>query len=145
MAKRNRVPFNYAERRRLFVLEKQCIKKYFPFLRCTLRGKNLTCHGNITPSEGCDTYKIKVEYQEGRAPRVYITDPYIEPDPEYHIYKAGHLCLYDHRESPWSTKMMLHETIIPWTAEWLVFYELWKITGEWIGPEALHGLDESEF
>jgi hypothetical protein len=38
--------------------------------------------------------------------------------------------------------MKIHETIIPWTAEWLVFYELWKISGKWMGPAALHGTDE---
>ena len=38
--------------------------------------------------------------------------------------------------------MYVHETIVPWTAEWIVFYELWKITGEWLGPEAPHGAGE---
>jgi len=37
---------------------------------------------------------------------------------------------------------MLHETIIPWTAEWIVFYELWKITGEWLGSAALHDVNK---
>jgi len=139
MAKKvRRVPFNYARRRQHFVLEKHCVAKYFPFLQCTLRGKRLCCSGSITPFEGCDTYKIRIEYQEGRTPCVYIVDPHIEPDPEYHIYEEGNLCLFYPRESPWSSTMRIHKTIIPWTAEWLVFYELWKLTGEWQGPEAPH-------
>lgn len=139
MARKKRVPFNYARRRQHFILEIYCIEKYFPFLQCTLRGKRLCCNGSITPIEGCDTYKIRLEYKEGMTPRVYIVDPHIEPDPEYHIYKEGNLCLFDPRESPWSSMMRIHETIIPWTAEWLVFYEIWKLTGKWEGPEAEHG------
>lgn len=34
----------------------------------------------------------------------------------------------------------LHDKIIPWTAEWLVYYELFKLDGKWLGPEAPHGL-----
>src|SRR5210317_1575206 len=93
-------PKNYAQQRRHFLLEKHRIKKYFPSFRCGLRRKLLTCYGSIVPSGGCDTYKIKIVYREGGIPKVYITDPIIKPDMEYHIYKAGHLCLYDHRESP---------------------------------------------
>jgi len=33
----------------------------------------------------------------------------------------------------------IHEKIIPWIAEWLVFYELYRICGKWLGPEAPHG------
>jgi hypothetical protein len=29
--------------------------------------------------------------------------------------------------------MLLAYTVVPWTSEWLVFYELWLITGEWLG------------
>lgn len=143
MAKAKGIPFDYARQRRHFVLEKSYIEKYFPFLQCTLRRKRLICHGSITPSEGCDTYKIRIEYQEGWTPRVYIVDPQIEPDPKYHIYEEGHLCLSDYRESPWSSTMRIHETIIPWTAEWLIFYERWKLTGKWSGPEAKHGLSDT--
>lgn len=27
--------------------------------------------------------------------------------------------------------MLLVETIVPWTSEWLYFYEIWLVTGEW--------------
>jgi hypothetical protein len=33
---------------------------------------------------------------------------------------------------------VLHETIIPWTAEWLVSYELYLTTGKWLGSSAVH-------
>ncbi len=131
-------------RRHHFILEKNRLKKYFPFLNCTLQGNQLTCRGSITPSEGCCTYKIKFVYKKGKTPQVYIVNPPIEPHSKYHVYKDGSLCLFDPRVASWSSDMMAHETIIPWTAEWLVFYELWKDTGTWQGAEAPHEDDEMD-
>lgn len=59
------------------------------------------------------------------------------------MYKDGTLCLYDWREQPWQKHWHLHETIIPWTSEWLVFYEIWLLTGKWRGRSADH-LDAHE-
>lgn len=57
------------------------------------------------------------------------------------MYGDGRLCLYDYREQPWRDGDNIHEKIIPWTAEWLVFYELYLIRGKWLGPEAVHGAE----
>lgn len=143
MAKsRVRFPKNYAQARSHFILEKHRVEKHFPFFRCELHRDRLLCQGVITPLEGCESYHIKIEYNQGRIPRVYIVEPVIKPSSQYHMYGNGCLCLYDYREAPWSAKMKIHETIIPWTAEWLIFYELWKISGEWMGPAAPHGTGE---
>lgn len=40
--------------------------------------------------------------------------------------KANHHDL-DHR------KDLISDTIIPWVADWLLYYELWLATGEWLG------------
>ena len=55
------------------------------------------------------------------------------------MYGNGPLCLYDPRETPWQRMDNVHQKIIPWIAEWLVYYELYLIYGKWLGPEALHG------
>lgn len=142
---RGAISKNHGERRRRFISEKRRIENHFPCFKCELRGKQLVCYGQIIPSEGCEAYKIKIEYSEGGIPKVYVTEPHIEPNSKYHIFmRDGDLCLYDHRESAWTVQMFIHETIIPWTAEWLVFYELWKLTGKWLGPEASHGTAEKK-
>jgi hypothetical protein len=41
------------------------------------------------------------------------------------------LCL--HKPDEWDSSMLLVETIIPWTTEWLAHYELWKRTHQWYG------------
>ena len=44
------------------------------------------------------------------------------------------LCLWDPKEIFWSPEQTIASTIIPWTSEWLLFFEYWQITGEFRGP-----------
>lgn len=114
------------------------MRKHFPCFKCSLRHDVLECEGTITPCEECASYNIRIRMPRGEIPKVWILDPEIEPSGKIHIFKEGHLCLYDHRDQPWLATDHLHEKIVPWTAEWLVYYELFLLTGEWLGPEASH-------
>jgi hypothetical protein len=44
--------------------------------------------------------------------------------------------------------MLYTETIVPWISEWLMYYELWLSTGEWLGggihPQKKNEQDEKE-
>jgi hypothetical protein len=71
-------------------------------------------------------------------PHVRILSPEIEPSTKIHMYPTGDLCLYKPSEQPWMESDYIHEKIVPWIAEWLVYYELFKIIGQWLGPEATH-------
>ena len=44
------------------------------------------------------------------------------------------LCLWDPAELFWTPEMSIAATIIPWTSEWLLFFEYWQISGEFLGP-----------
>jgi hypothetical protein len=48
-----------------------------------------------------------------------------------HVFPDGTLCL--HLDHEWTTNMLASDTIVPWTSEWLINYEIWKATGEWFG------------
>ena len=52
-----------------------------------------------------------------------------------HLYdqETQRLCLFMPKYEEWKPFMYISETIIPWASEWLVFYELWLSTGEWLG------------
>ena len=41
------------------------------------------------------------------------------------------LCLFYGRE--WNSNKNISDTIIPWAIEWIYYYELWLITGNWLG------------
>ncbi len=58
----------------------------------------------------------------------------------WHRYPDGSLCLYWPDEWGWTARESLAATIVPWTAFWLYYYELWLVTGEWLGPSSPHRL-----
>lgn len=123
---------------RRFVFQKVLIEKYFPCFKCRLSRRRLECEGIITPSEHCDTYRVAILYEQDGVPEVRIKKPQIIPSTKIHMYSTGALCLYKPSDDPWSARDNIHEKIIPWIAEWLVFYELYLIEGKWLGPEASH-------
>lgn len=66
------------------------------------------------------------ETWKGRVPHLY----------RHNFAKRGYnmLCLYDPDAAEWDTDQPIALTIVPWTAQWLLFYELWQATGQWTGP-----------
>ncbi|MCB1100464.1 MAG: hypothetical protein KDN22_33175 [Verrucomicrobiae bacterium] len=123
---------------RHFVMQKALIQKHFECFHCEFNSRKLTCTGEITPAEGCDPYTIRIDYSPGMTPKVWVLRPKIKPRPEIHMYREGCLCLYHPPEDPWLRTDNIHEKIIPWTAEWLVYYELYLLHGKWLAPEAPH-------
>jgi hypothetical protein len=49
-----------------------------------------------------------------------------------HVYPLNTLCLFlGNRE--WHESIPIADTLVPWASEWLLYYELWLATGEWLG------------
>lgn len=94
----------------------------------------LTWKGQLRPSLLSDTYTVRVEWHPGSRPRVKVLYPPLERRGKArlpHVFKDDFLCLHLHEE--WDDGRLITETIIPWASEWLLFYELWLATGEWLG------------
>lgn len=70
-----------------------------------------------------------------------MTSPPLDPLAP-HRYPDGTLCLFYPKDRSWGPRLLLADTIIPWAAEWLMFYELWQDTGVFLGQEAPHPLTE---
>jgi len=71
-----------------------------------------------------------VELSAGPPSEGVVLDPVLDPghrDALPHVYEGDRLCLYTPGE--WHPEMSLSKTIIPWTAEWLLHYEVWRSTG----------------
>jgi hypothetical protein len=124
---------------RHFVMQKLLVERTFPAFRCSLRRGLLECTGVIQPSDDSDRYTVQIRYTEWGVPEVRILKPTITPRSKIHMYRDGRLCLYHPPTQPWLGANDLHKTIIPWTAEWLVYYELYLSEGKWLGPEVPHG------
>lgn len=96
-----------------------------------------TWRGELRPTEESRSYQVAISHSLGGIPKVRVLQSQIDPLAP-HLYSDGTLCLYWPREWRWHDHRLLAETIVPWTANWLYFYELWQITGEWLGPSAPH-------
>ena len=129
---------------RRFCAQKALVEKHFPGFKCRFSHRQWRCQGTIVPSEDCDAYDVGITYSYGGIPQVRIIQPQIVPSSAIHMYGDGTLCLYYPKNDPWKISDDLHQKVIPWTAEWLVFYELYKIQGKWLGPESPHALRPDE-
>jgi hypothetical protein len=77
-------------------------------------------------------------------PYVMANDPPLQPRPGGTFAEIPHLiffrdrpeqsglCLFDPDGKEWSASDLIATTTVPWTAEWLTYYELWHLTGEWL-------------
>ncbi|GAK74466.1 hypothetical protein JCM19296_44 [Nonlabens ulvanivorans] len=135
--KNRRLPKFKLVSRTIISREKSFLEKHFPEIEVQLKGDKLICFGTTQPSSQCPLYKFRIEYDGFSPPDVFIVEPEIVYDSKIHLYPSNNsLCLYYPKEMPWNRfKHRLYETIIPWTLEWCVFYELYKITGVWEHPE----------
>jgi len=116
------------------------LQSYFPDSRYSIMNNTLTWKGYLQPTDLSSKYLIKVIYQQEKHPDVYIIDP--KPlvlaqgkTKLEHVYdsKKQHLCIYYKKAKEWNETKFIANTIIPWTSEWLFYYEIWVATGTWYG------------
>ncbi|WP_241822615.1 hypothetical protein [Herbaspirillum sp. C7C8] len=105
-------------------------------------GRELIYRFSISPSAVSRIYECELRVRPGKdAPEMFVLSPnlYELSDGKYppHIYahsgKGIKLCLWRPKYGEWKAAMKLSETYIPWTAEWLLYFENWLATGEWEG------------
>lgn len=111
------------------------IKAVLPEADVTVQRGELVCTAFLQPSPLSERYTARIVYRHRRRPRVTIIDPPLELAPGArslpHIYGDGTLCLCLPGE--WRESMLLADTILGWTSEWLLHYEFWLVTGHWAG------------
>ena len=111
------------------------IRRRFPGFIKTPRGGFGVWSGPIQPQPVSPVYMVQIVYHLKKHPRVYVIKPQLVRGAP-HLYKDRSLCLYWPPEWDWSPDCLIANTIIPWTASWLLFYELWLDTGKWLGPSS---------
>ena len=108
----------------------------FPDSHAEIRRSRLTWIGELQPSPFSIRYTVGLEYQIPYRPKVQVVSPDLEARdgkrPE-HLHADDCLCLYFYPSREWYRGMLLADTVLPWTAEWLLHYEIWLATGEWCG------------
>jgi len=116
------------------------VRHYFPQATGRLRRNLLTCNVRLQPTPASLTYTVRVKLPFDQHPDVEVIDPELELHPGTtqlpHTYPGDRLCLYYRGE--WDSGRLLARTILPWTSEWLLHYELWLATGIWHGGGITH-------
>jgi hypothetical protein len=99
--------------------------------------KHLIAEGDITPTEISETYRVRIEYTPGEWPETFVVSPELVTRKKGvkipHMYGQKELCLFLPLAREWRSDMPIATTIVPWASEWLHYYELWHLTGEWRG------------
>lgn len=103
----------------------------------------------VQPSCLSTKYTIKLVYRYGGTPKVWVLSPkplaLAEGQTSLpHVYSTleQQICLFynaGEEEKEWRPDMILANTVVPWISEWLYFYELWLITGTWLGGGVHNG------
>lgn len=126
-------------------VEKRLIEKHYDFLDCKINKGVLYCYGICQPTEESITYSYRIKYAPLSKPKVTVTNPVIAYNDDIHMYNDTSLCLYYPEDMTWNcSSHRLYDTIIPWTHEWFVFFELYQITGKWLHPEVRHKKDDKK-
>jgi len=133
------IPIKGIRKHLAIISEKRLLKKHFPFLKTQLKHGKLLCNGYFQPSEYSPKYHYRIEWEPGFSPKVFPTSPKIDYDDDIHMYMDGSLCLYYPKDFVFNSKTShIFDTILPWTHEWFVFYELYQIKGKWLHPYVEH-------
>ena len=121
------------------------MKKMFPQFKANWKHKNdIRFIGELKPRENSPKYKVSIKFRGSLNPQVKVLKPNLVPDPP-HIYKSTNtLCLYHPKNLKWHKDRLVAEYIVPLTAAWLYFYEVWLETDIWYGPEVKHGVNEKK-
>lgn len=102
-----------------------------------------TSHGNmkvvgaLRPTSRSNSYNFVLKYNLIDNPKTKIISPVLKKNSNDedipHLYPGENLCLYQPQYCEFRRTDLLCDTIIPWTSLWLYYYEIWHLTGEWLG------------
>lgn len=108
----------------------------------------LIWRGRLKPK--AKIYRVVLLWKPGEMelPYVFLVDPVLQPrdgttfeDIPHLIFseekpEMSGLCLFDPEGNEWTDGHLIAETTMHWAAEWLLYYELWHLSGQWLGPSA---------
>lgn len=122
-------------RQHSLAVQAYAIRQGIPTANCRIYRGQLTATFTLQPHQLSQIFRIYLRYRLTDWPRVTVVEPALTLAPGAarlpHVYPGNELCLFMPGE--WQAGMLLTMTVIPWAAEWLYFYELWVLTGEWLG------------
>ena len=118
------------------------VSRLFPHFSYHHRKGGAVWRGTLQPREPSPYYQIEIRYKLGEVPKVRVIRPPLAKGCP-HLYNDESLCLFWPKEWAWEGDEIIAKTILPWTALWLYYYELWLDCGKWLGPSSHDVADRS--
>jgi len=113
------------------------MRRRYPHFTAAWRRGHVAWTGTLTPIAGCAEYTVRIGYRLGDQPKVHVLSPVLRDRGDEmqipHRYGDGSLCLYRPKYREWTPSHAIAETIVPWSSVWLYDYEVWLVTGAWVG------------
>lgn len=112
-----------------------------------LCGRELIYQFRVSPSEFGRTYCCRLRLtHDARTPEVLVLSPNLKelavgkviPHIYPHNGPETKLCLWWPKLHEWAPQLSLVDTFIPWTTQWLWYFEDWLFTESWAGGGAPH-------
>ncbi len=116
----------------------QAMKSNYPQFKSIIKGNEIEFIGDLTVKPEFPTYTVSITYRGDLRPLVRIINPKLVENPKHYYQSTKSLCLYHPKDYTWSRGKLIAKDIVPWTAGWIYFYEVWLETDVWYGPEAEH-------
>jgi len=118
------------------------MKSRYPQFKVKKRGQyDIEFIGDIIVKPVFPVYTVSINYRGDSRPLVKIIKPELVEDPPHFYKESQSLCLYHPKNFHWVKEKLIAKDIVPWTAAWIYFYEVWLQKGVWYGPEAGHEND----
>jgi hypothetical protein len=99
----------------------------------------LTWEFDAIPSPLSRSYRLRIRFNRYSLPDVVVLSPDLNKLAEGkflpHVYstKPVRLCLNFPRYDEWTRDKSIAETFVPWAYLWLMYFEHWLATDEWLG------------
>jgi hypothetical protein len=116
-----------------------------------LKGSMVRWEGSIRGFQRQYLLEIFWDFSAPDKPYVVLREPALQPRegnsheeiPHLLFYserpELSGLCLFDPNGQEWSNRLLIADTTVVWSGEWLLYYELWHVDGIWrgggVGPE----------
>jgi hypothetical protein len=111
--------------------------KYPHFTTNFMSHGSLKVMGMLQPTSRSSAYEFVLKYNLADSSKTKIVSPVLlkndKGEEAPHLYSNENLCLYHPQYREFNRTDFLCDTIIPWTSLWLYYYEVWHLTGEWLG------------
>lgn len=131
----------YHWKRKLTLIQhKIALARSYPESFCELKRNVLTWRATIRPTALSEEYRVILSFNEHQAPKIFVQGQALKGlaksnfPHKYEIdevHKRVRVCLYLPSELDYGQPFS--ETLVPWTAEWLFYYEIWLATEDWRG------------